>query len=65
MCIEELGVDRILFSIDYPYEEFDKACSWFDKTPLSAADPAKIGRENAKKLLKLGYYPDCESPVTE
>ena len=65
MCIDQLGVDRILFSIDYPYEEFDKACPWFDGAPLSAADRAKIGRENAKKLLKLGEYPDCDSPVTQ
>ena len=64
MCLDQLGADRILFSIDYPYEEFDAACPWFDKAPISAADRAKIGRENAKKLLKLGRYPDCDSAVT-
>lgn len=53
-AIAEIGVDRIMFSADYPFEDFGEAAQWFDKTTiLSEADRAKIGRDNAKKLFKL------------
>ncbi|KAK4046309.1 hypothetical protein OIV83_006183 [Microbotryomycetes sp. JL201] len=29
--ISEIGADRMMFSIDYPYETFELACGWFDK----------------------------------
>lgn len=63
-CQTMLGSDRILFSIDYPFENFHDACTWFDGAELSLADKAKIGRENAKKLFKLDKYKDSEAPVT-
>lgn len=28
--ISEIGVDRLMFSVDYPYETFELACNWFD-----------------------------------
>lgn len=56
MCLEEIGADRILFSIDYPFENFHDACTWYDglEGKLDAAEYAKIGRENTVKLFKLG-----------
>lgn len=49
----EVGVDRIMFSVDYPFEETSDACDWFDGAELSDADRLQIGRTNAVKLLKL------------
>lgn len=60
-CITEIGVDRILFSIDYPFESFEDACPWFDKTPLSDGDRRKIGKDNARALLKLGNFKDADA----
>ncbi|CAG8894923.1 unnamed protein product [Penicillium egyptiacum] len=57
-CMAEVGADRILFSIDYPFETFGDACDWFDSAEMSNTDRLKIGRENAKKLFKLGTYKD-------
>jgi 2,3-dihydroxybenzoate decarboxylase len=51
--MNEVGSDRILFSVDYPFESFSDACTWFDSTELSDTDREKIGRGNARKLLKL------------
>lgn len=65
LCLQEVGADRILFSIDYPFEHFPDACLWFDETELNLGDRAKIGRENAKKLFKLGSYVDCDEPVAD
>jgi 2,3-dihydroxybenzoate decarboxylase len=51
--MSEMGADRVMFSTDYPYESMDRAAQWFDTCPISEADRLKIGRLNAKQLLKL------------
>ena len=52
--MHEVGSDRILYSVDYPYETVKEQNDWFDGLPISETDRRKIGRENALKLLKLG-----------
>lgn len=54
MCsIMEMGTDRILFGIDYPYVENAPGTKWMDELPINAEDKAKIYSGNAKKLLKM------------
>ncbi|KAL4940146.1 hypothetical protein BDV06DRAFT_230546 [Aspergillus oleicola] len=60
-CMGEVGADRMLFSIDYPFENFQDACGWFDCAELNLVDKRKIGRENAKRLFKLGSFKDSEA----
>ena len=50
---EELGVDRVMFSVDWPFEDPGEACEWIDNAPLAEADRQKIGRDNAVKLFRL------------
>jgi gamma-resorcylate decarboxylase len=49
----EIGSDRVLFSVDYPYETAQEQTDWFDGLPISESDRRKIGRENALELLQL------------
>jgi gamma-resorcylate decarboxylase len=49
----EIGVDRLMFSVDYPFEDVSDAAPWFDGLAISPADREKIGRLNAAKLFKL------------
>jgi len=49
----ELGADRVLFSIDWPFENVSHAADWFDAAPISEADRLKIGRTNALTLFRL------------
>jgi predicted TIM-barrel fold metal-dependent hydrolase len=51
--IMEMGVDRILFSVDWPFISNSLATRWLHGTSLSEADKTKIFGENARKLLKL------------
>lgn len=51
--IAEIGVDRILFSVDSPYEDIETGAKWFDHADISENDLHKIGRENAIRLFKL------------
>lgn len=49
----ELGVDRILFSVDWPYESSVEAATWLRRLPVSEPDRDKIAHANAAALLKL------------
>ena len=51
--IAEIGVDRVMYSVDYPFEDFGEAAEWFDRCEISEADRIKIGRTNALRLFKL------------
>jgi predicted TIM-barrel fold metal-dependent hydrolase len=49
----ELGVDRILFSIDYPFVPNKPAVDWIPTIPLCKEDKEKILNGNARRLLKM------------
>jgi gamma-resorcylate decarboxylase len=51
--VTEMGADRVMFSVDWPFEAVDEAALWFDKAEIGEADRMKIGRSNAIKLFKL------------
>ncbi len=51
--ITELGIDRVMFSIDYPFVENPPGTKWIEALSLNAADKEKILSGNAKRLLKL------------
>ncbi|HEY1297312.1 MAG TPA: amidohydrolase family protein [Chloroflexota bacterium] len=54
MCaLLELGIDRILFSVDWPYVDNLPGMQWMQTVPLSATDKEKMFNANARTLLKL------------
>ncbi len=48
-----VGVERILFAIDYPYEQDQEALHFINEAPFTAADKEKILHGNAEKLFKV------------
>jgi 2,3-dihydroxybenzoate decarboxylase len=52
-AITEMGADRLMFSVDWPFEDVGEGCAWFDTAAIGEAERARIGRENAVKLFKL------------
>jgi len=52
-CMMEMGIDRILFSVDYPFMENPPGAEWIKTLPLSREDQEKLLNGNARKLLKL------------
>jgi uncharacterized protein len=47
----QVGVERILFSADYPYASMARARSFLDQLPVSPADKERIAHGNAERLL--------------
>jgi len=52
-ALAAVGASRIMFSVDYPYEEMSAAAAWFDHTPLPEAERMRIGRTNATALFGI------------
>ena len=49
----QVGVDRIMFSADYPYSSMAQAHTFLDQLPVSPADKEQIAHGNAEGLLRL------------
>ena len=47
------GIDRIMFSVDYPYAPHANGRAFLDRIALAPADMAKLTHGNADALLKL------------
>ncbi len=50
----EVGVDRIMFSADYPYASMHEARQFLDRLPVAPVDRERIAHGNAERLLGLG-----------
>jgi hypothetical protein len=49
----QVGVERIMFSADYPYASMAQARSFLDQLPVSNADRERIAHGNAERLFRL------------
>jgi uncharacterized protein len=48
-----MGVDRVIFSVDYPYATNAEGRAFIDALPISPADKEKIAHGNVERLLGL------------
>ena len=51
--IAEMGIERIMFSVDYPFMANQAGRQWLDAAPVSDGERALIFGANARKLLKI------------
>lgn len=52
-CMQEMGIDRMIFSVDFPFAANKEGSEWLDNLQLNPADMEKLLSGNAKKLLKM------------
>ena len=52
-CVMEMGIDHILFAVDWPFVPNPPGTKWMEGVPLCDEDKAKILSGNAKRLLKM------------
>jgi len=51
--VMEMGIDRVMFSVDYPFVENTLGTQWVDTIPLCDEDKQKLLSGNAKRILKM------------
>jgi predicted TIM-barrel fold metal-dependent hydrolase len=51
--VQTLGADRVMFSVDWPYERNEWGAEYLQQLPLSPDDLEKIAHGNAERILKL------------
>ena len=52
-CLDMFGAARILFAIDYPFEQTAEAVPFIRRAPLDDASMRKITHENAEALFRI------------
>ncbi|WP_237354002.1 amidohydrolase family protein [Xanthobacter sp. YC-JY1] len=52
-ALSALGADKVLFSIDYPYENSATAGRFLDAAPLDETTRAKVARGNAIDIMRI------------
>ena len=52
-ALQTFGIDRILFSVDWPYVENAPGTKWMEGVPLCQEDREKILNGNARRLLRM------------
>jgi predicted TIM-barrel fold metal-dependent hydrolase len=52
-ALQTFGIDRIMFSVDYPFSPNVRGRAFLDQCALSPADMAKLTHGNADALLRL------------
>jgi 2,3-dihydroxybenzoate decarboxylase len=52
-AVLSIGIDNIMFAVDYPYESTVQAMDFLTSAPLSSADLEKVAHGNAERLLRL------------
>jgi predicted TIM-barrel fold metal-dependent hydrolase len=52
-CLRELGEDRVMFSVDWPYASNSAGVEWVRRIPVDDAVRKKVASDNARRLLGL------------
>ena len=52
-CIDKLGIERIMWAIDYPYQPTAPAVAFLASAPLSDEERSQIGYRNAERIFHI------------
>jgi 5-carboxyvanillate decarboxylase len=53
-CIDRIGVDSVMWAIDYPYQPTTPAVAFIESAPISDADKHKVAHGNAERIFHIG-----------
>jgi 2,3-dihydroxybenzoate decarboxylase len=56
-AIDAVGAENVMFAVDYPYEQNERAVEFLTTAPLDHDDLARVAHRNADELLRLASAP--------
>lgn len=52
-CIDEMGLDHVMFAVDWPFVANKPGTDWLNAAPLSQDEVDRIAHRSAEKLLRI------------
>ena len=52
-CIDKLGIDHVMWAIDYPFQPTAPAVAFLESAPLSDEERARIAHQNAERIFRI------------
>jgi 5-carboxyvanillate decarboxylase len=52
-CIDKIGVDRIMWAIDYPFQPTAASVAFIETAPMSDSDRVKVAYRNAERIFGI------------
>lgn len=52
-CIDKIGVERVMWAIDHPYQPTTPAVTWIDEAPLSDTERELVCHGNAERIFGI------------
>jgi len=52
-CVDKIGIDNVMWAIDYPYQPTAQAVAFLESAPLSTADRERIAHGNAERIFGI------------
>jgi 5-carboxyvanillate decarboxylase len=53
LCVDKIGIDNVMWAIDYPYQPTAPAVAFLESARLSAADLERIAHGNAERIFGI------------
>jgi predicted TIM-barrel fold metal-dependent hydrolase len=53
LCLQKVGLERVMWAIDYPYQPTAGAVAFLDSAPLSDAERAAVSHGNAERIFRI------------
>ena len=52
-CIDKLGIDHVMWAIDYPYQPTAPAVAFLESAPLSDREREQVAYRNAERIFRI------------
>jgi 5-carboxyvanillate decarboxylase len=53
LCVDQIGIDNVMWAIDYPYQPSAPAVAFLESAPLSPADRQRVAHGNAERIFRI------------
>jgi len=53
LCVDKIGIDNVMWAIDYPYQPSAPAVAFLESAPLSTADLQRVAHANAERIFRI------------
>ena len=52
-CVDKIGIDNVMWAIDYPYQPSAPAVAFLESAPLATADLQRVAHANAERIFRI------------